>query len=198
MRPTYNANMDQTVIRGTLLRLVQGDITKAPVDAIVNAANSQLAGGGGVDGAIHRAGGPQVLAGCRAWHDAHGDLPAGECMVTTGGHLPARAVIHTVGPVWRGGAHDEPAKLASCYRKSLLAALAQGHRTVAFPSISTGVYGYPMDAAAEVALTALQQTLVHDVESGMFREIQVVLFDEVALAAWRRALSRLVFGEDGP
>ncbi|MHC5001962.1 MAG: O-acetyl-ADP-ribose deacetylase [Planctomycetota bacterium] len=141
------------------LRLVVADITTLHVDAIVNAANESLRGGGGVDGAIHRAAGPALLAECRAI----GGCPTGEARITGGHDLPARRVIHTVGPVWHGGGHDEPGLLASCYRSSLELAEREGARTIAFPAISTGVFGYPRGAAARVALRAAQAwTSEHD------------------------------------
>ncbi|MFJ5015388.1 O-acetyl-ADP-ribose deacetylase [Streptomyces griseoluteus] len=156
----------------TTITLVQGDITEQRVDAIVNAANSSLLGGGGVDGAIHRRGGPAILAACRDLRASHygGGLPTGEAVATTAGDLPAEWVIHTVGPVWQGPGSD-PALLASCYRESLRVADELGARTVAFPSISTGVYRWPVEEAARVAVETVRAA-----EPGV-EEVRFVLFD---------------------
>src|SRR5512140_2987165 len=139
--------------------LLTGDITRHPADAIVNAANSSLMGGGGVDGAIHRAGGPAILQACKEIVADRGSLPAGEAVATTGGKLRAGYVIHTVGPIWRGGEHNEAQTLASCYRESLLLADKLQLHSAAFPSISAGAYGYPLKEAAQVALREVAASL---------------------------------------
>jgi O-acetyl-ADP-ribose deacetylase (regulator of RNase III) len=146
-------------IGGATLALLEGDITRVQADAIVNAANSHLAGGGGVDGAIHRAGGPSIMAELDKIRAAIGNCPAGDAVITSAGKLPAKYVIHTVGPVYRDGKHGEPAKLASCYATSLRLAQEHGARTVSFPSISTGVYGYPMEEAARIAVETVAERL---------------------------------------
>ena len=156
-----------------------GDITEEDVDAIVNAANGALMGGGGVDGAIHRAGGPRIKEECVAIREAtHPDgLPTGDAVITTAGNLTARHVIHTVGPVWHGGGHGEQALLRACYVNSLRVAVANNVETMAFPAISTGVYGYPPDQAAEVASKAVSGFLLED---GSIRLVAFVLFGEGA------------------
>lgn len=176
--------MRKLVINDREIQLVQGDITTFPADAIVNAANSGLRGGGGVDGAIHRAGGPQIMAECRKI----GGCPTGEARVTTAGNLPARYVIHAVGPIWRGGSHGEPALLASAYRCSLRLAEELHLTSIAFPSISTGAYGYPLRDAARIALETVAD---HCRQPGSLRSITFVLFTPETLAAYDEALEAL-------
>jgi O-acetyl-ADP-ribose deacetylase (regulator of RNase III) len=163
------------------IQLLQGDITTQEVDAIVNAANSSLLGGGGVDGAIHRAGGPAILEECRGL----GGCEAGDAKSTTAGELPARYVIHAVGPVWQGGDHSEDELLASCHRRSLEVAAELGCRTVAFPAISTGVYRFPIDRAAQIALRATRDQLDRLPE---IERVTFVLFSDEHLLAFERAL----------
>jgi O-acetyl-ADP-ribose deacetylase len=141
------------------IEIIQGDITRVKTDAIVNAANSSLMGGGGVDGAIHRAGGPAILEACKAIVARQGECPAGEAVITSGGNLPAKYVIHTVGPVWHGGSRNEEQKLADCYRNSLTLVVENDCRTVAFPNISTGVYRFPKKLAAQIAVQTVKQFL---------------------------------------
>lgn len=165
--------------RGTEIEIIQGDITEQCVDAIVNAANTALRGGGGVDGAIHRAAGPELLAECRSL----GGCPTGQARITRGYRLPAKHVIHTVGPVWRGGRHGEATLLASCYRSVLRLARDHACQTLAFPAISCGVYGYPLDEAARVSL----ETVMNDPDNVHGPSlIRWVLFDSQAFDAWTR------------
>ena len=171
----------------TKLDVVKGDITKQEVDAIVNAANNSLLGGGGVDGAIHRAGGPAILEECKQIRARQGGCPTGEAVITTGGNLPAKYVIHTVGPVWHGGKQSEPELLASCYRNSLRLAAEKQLRSIAFPNISTGVYGYPKDKAAEVAIKATREFLQqHDTS---LQSITFVCFDDENYELYRTILN---------
>jgi O-acetyl-ADP-ribose deacetylase len=156
-----------------MIEILQGDITKITVDAIVNAANSSLLGGGGVDGAIHRAGGPEILEQCKIIRAKQGGCKTGEAVITTAGRLPAKYVIHTVGPVWQGGEHGEAELLANCYKNSLVLAAQHEIRTVAFPSISTGIYGYPIVQACHIAL---QETMNFLEKAGSLERIIFVCF----------------------
>jgi O-acetyl-ADP-ribose deacetylase (regulator of RNase III) len=170
---------------GARITLPQGDISSdSEADAIVNAANSSLLGGGGVDGAIHRAGGPEIVAECRALKDGlpEGRLPRGAAVATTAGRLPARWVVHTAGPIW-SVSEDRSAVLRSCYRESLRVADGLGARTVAFPAISAGIYGWPVDDAARQAVAGVREVVVEHVQEVLF-----VLFDDRALAAFQAAL----------
>ena len=174
----------------TRVRLVRGDITHQETDAVVNAANSSLMGGGGVDGAIHGAGGPAILSECMEIRRTRypDGLPPGEAAITGGGNLRARHVIHTVGPVWRGGGSDEEKLLAAAYRNSLRVAQENGLRTIAFPSISTGAYGYPVEKAARTALAAVKGYIE---ENPFLDEVVFVLFSEGDYEAYSRALTEL-------
>lgn len=172
----------------TTLTLVQGDITQQDVNAIVNAANSGLMGGGGVDGAIHRAGGPEILEECKAYIAAHGRLPTGETMVTTGGRLKAKYVIHTVGPVWQGGDSNESELLAKAYRNSLKLAVEKKVSTIAFPSISTGVYAFPMDTASAIAVETVRTFVV---EASSLKEIRFVTFTQTDYAIYENLFSSI-------
>ena len=167
------------------IQLIKGDITKIEADAIVNAANSSLLGGGGVDGAIHRAGGKAILDACVAIRNKQGGCKTGEAVITTGGNLPATYVIHTVGPVWNGGHKDEPELLANAYRNSLKLAVENGVKTIAFPNISTGIYGYPKAEAAKVAVQTTKDFLADDtsIERATF-----VCFDDENYALYKDLL----------
>ena len=169
---------------GSTMIFVQGDITRQATDAIVNAANSTLMGGGGVDGAIHRAGGPAILDECKKIVAEQGHLPPGEAVSTTGGRLPAAFVIHTVGPIWRGGLHGESGLLANAYRNSLRLADRLGLHNIAFPAISTGAYGYPPAEAALIAIEAVVDALG---EARNTREARFVLFDRASLEVFLQA-----------
>ena len=164
------------------IQLITADITTLAVDAIVNAANTSLLGGGGVDGAIHRAAGPELLKECRGL----GGCATGDAKITKGYNLPARYVIHTVGPIWRGGNHDEPELLASCYRKSFALARQNNLKTIAFPAISTGAYGFPKEPAAAIAIQEAQKAIADNPE---LETIYFVCFDPAAKKAYEKALS---------
>ena len=178
------------VINQTRLSIIQGDITRQATDAIVNAANPGLMGGGGVDGAIHRAGGPAVLEECKQIVASQGRLPTGKAVITTGGNLAARHVIHTVGPVWQGGKKGEATLLASVYIESLKLAAANGLTSISFPSISTGAYGYPLAEAARVATATVVSFLREQVTS--LKEVVFVLFDSRTYDAYASALGEVV------
>jgi O-acetyl-ADP-ribose deacetylase (regulator of RNase III) len=183
----------------TRLFLMRGDITRENVDAIVNAANSSLMGGGGVDGAIHRAGGPAILEECKQIRAMHGQCAPGEAVITGGGNLNARFVIHAVGPIWRGGATNEDIVLANAYKNSLDLALQYEIRTISFPSISTGAYGYPLEKASEIALTTViefcqniaEQQQQEQQHQQLLDEVRFVLFDQFTQNAYQDALQKL-------
>lgn len=194
---TERSETAELMVAGVRLVALQGDITRQEVDAIVNAANSSLMGGGGVDGAIHRAGGPQILEECRAIVARQGPLPTGQAVITTGGRLKARYVIHTVGPVWRGGDRGEPELLRAAYQNSLALAAERGLATVAFPSISTGAYGYPIEKAAPVALQAVIDFVKERAARGelmSLREVRFVLFTPGDFQVYRHLMSTFSAG----
>ena len=184
----------EVTVNQAKLRIIQGDITRQATDAIVNAANSSLMGGGGVDGAIHRAGGLTILEECKQIVARQGRLPTGKAVITTGGNLKAKYVIHTVGPIWHGGNKGEPELLASAYQQSLKIAAEKNINSVSFPSISTGAYGYPVGQASEVALDAVITFLSQRTAS--LREVVFVLFDSRTLGVYSSAL-REIAGKRG-
>jgi len=160
------------------IEIIKGDITKLKVDAIVNAANSSLLGGGGVDGAIHRAGGSTIVEECRKIVDKQGSLKTGKAVITTAGNLQVKFVIHTVGPIWKGGHESEEIKLSDCYLNSLQLAMENGVRTIAFPGISTGIYGYPKDKAARISIDTVVDFLDSD---SSIEKVYMVCFDDESL-----------------
>lgn len=182
----------EATIGQTKLSIIKGDITQQGTEAIVNAANPGLMGGGGVDGAIHRAGGPAILEECRQVVAQQGRLPTGKAIITTGGNLKARYVIHTVGPVWSGGHKGEPELLAGAYSESLKLAVENRLSSISFPSISTGAYGYPVDEAAKTALETVISFLHQSPAS--IKEAVFVLFDSAAFSAYSSALGEIVSG----
>ena len=185
-------NLTYTVNKAKL-SVMQGDITRQATDAIVNAANSGLMGGGGVDGAIHRAGGPAILEECKKIVARQDRLPTGQAVITTAGNLKTRYVIHTVGPVWHGGSQGEPGLLASAYLESLKLAAANKLSSISFPSISTGAYGYPVDKAARIAVKTVVSFLS---KTTSLKEVVFVLFDTRTLAAYADTLQDII-GEKG-
>jgi O-acetyl-ADP-ribose deacetylase (regulator of RNase III) len=170
-------------LEATTLRLRLGDITAEDVDCIVNAANSSLLGGGGVDGAIHRAGGPQILEECRAIRRKQGECPTGEAVLTRGGRLRARYIIHTVGPIWRGGTHNEDHLLENAYKNSLRIAAKQGFSSIAFPSISTGVYGFPIERASRIAFDTVRTFVRNHRE---ISDVRFIVFSQHDFEIYRR------------
>lgn len=176
----------------TKLTLLRGDITSLDVDAIVNAANSSLLGGGGVDGAIHRAGGPQILEECKAIRARQGGCKTGEAVITSGGKLKARFVIHTVGPVWNGGSNREEELLANAYRNSLALAVKNQIKRIAFPNISTGIYGFPKERAGDIAIGTVKNFMEAD---RSLEEVIFCCFDQENFVLYQRRLRRLNEGE---
>lgn len=170
------------------IEVIKGDITKITVDAIVNAANTSLLGGGGVDGAIHRAGGSAILEDCRKIIARQGGCKTGDAVITTAGNLPAKFVIHTVGPVWNGGNKDEDLKLTSCYQRSLTIAAEYKCKTIAFPNISTGIYGYPKDEAAAVSIKAISS---FPITEPVIEKVLIVCFDDENFALVKKELEKL-------
>jgi O-acetyl-ADP-ribose deacetylase (regulator of RNase III) len=184
-----NSPVRELIVNQARLAIIQGDITRQASDAIVNAANPGLMGGGGVDGAIHRAGGPAILEECKQIVARQGRLPTGRAVITTGGNLPAKYVIHTVGPVWHGGNRGEAALLESAYRESLRLAAAKKLASIAFPSISTGAYGYPVAEAAGIAIRTVVSFLREQATS--VKEVVFVLFDPLTYQAYSSALEEI-------
>jgi len=183
-------NLVEATINQVKLSIIRGDITQQDTEAIVNAANPGLMGGGGVDGAIHRAGGSGILEECKQIVSRQGRLPTGKAVITSGGNLKARYVIHTVGPIWYGGSQNEAELLASAYQESLKVAAENHLSSISFPSISTGAYGYPVDAAAKVAIRAVSLFLREKVTS--IRRVVFVLFDSATFTAYSSALREVL------
>jgi len=182
--------MMKFMVRKTKIRIVRGDITEQDTDAIVNAANPSLMGGGGVDGAIHTKGGTKILEECKRIRKTQypDGLPTGKAVITTGGNLKAKYVIHTVGPVWRGGTHGEPGLLAEAYKNSLSLTVSRGLKTIAFPSISTGAYGYPIEKACKIALKTVKEFLEKEDE---LEEVVFVLFSRPDLETYEKAAKEI-------
>lgn len=178
------------LINQTRLSVVQGNIIQQETEAIVNAANPSLMGGGGVDGAIHRAGGPRILEECKQIISQKGSLPVGEAVITTAGKLKAKYIIHTVGPVWYGGNKNERRLLHNAYSKSIEIAVKNNLRSISFPSISTGAYSYPVDKAAAIALVAIMEFLRR--RSSSIEEVVFVLFDETTFAVYESVLREVI------
>ena len=184
---------NEIIVNHAKLSLIQGDITRQATDAIVNAANSSLMGGGGVDGAIHWAGGPAILEECKRIVTRQGRLPTGKAVITTGGNLRAKFVIHTVGPIWHSGRSNEPELLASAYQESLKLAAERNLHSVSFPSISTGAYGYPVAEAARIAIKTVVSFLREQTTS--VKEVVFVLFDAGTFQNYLSALAEIARGE---
>jgi len=182
-----NNPISKIEINQSNLRIIQGDITEQVTEAIVNAANKSLMGGGGVDGAIHHAGGPTILEECKQIVAKQGQLPTGKAVITSGGNLKAKYVIHTVGPIWQGGNQGEPESLASAYSESLDTAEINGITSISFPSISTGAYGYPMAEAAEIAVKTITDYLE---KSKIIKDVVIVLFDFKAYSIYTTVLEQ--------
>lgn len=180
----------QIKVKNTILSILHGDITVQDTQAIVNAANSSLMGGGGVDGAIHRAGGPKILGHCKRIRRESGMLPPGNAVITTAGNMPSEFVIHTVGPIWRGGHNKEPEILKNCYRNVLTLAARESIKSISFPSISTGIYGYPIEKANKIALAMVIEYVERH---NFFDEIRFVLFSEYDRVVYENTLGKLIF-----
>lgn len=186
---SQNSDVTSMVIGSATLEIIKGDITKQSTDAIVNAANNSLLGGGGVDGAIHHAGGIAILEDCKKIVARQGRLPTGEAVITTAGSLPCKYVIHTVGPIWKGGNQDEARLLSKCYSNCLKLAAEHNLMAISFPSISTGVYRYPLEEAAGIALRTISEYMK---KTSSLEKVVFVLFDDRSLEAYQLALQNLV------